>query len=153
VQIISQADKLLVAKVYQTTEATIAETVKDMEAVIYQVAEATNQIKTIRTELDDLNFDMVDLYPYENFTKMRDDVRALINDIPTTGVAPPEDNCDGPWNSVKCWFEDFLSVLISIGIVIVVIVIIYCVVVKTGLCKKIKREKDYSNYDPEYRAD
>jgi hypothetical protein len=155
VEIIPAADKLLVAKVYYSSEQTLASTVSDMEAVIRQVNEASANITLLKQQLNDLKFNMVELYPYENFTEMRNDVRELIDNIPIHTEQQGTKNCDGPWNSVACWFEDFLSALIGIAIFVVVIVVGYCVCVKLGVADKLfgKEESDDADYVAEYRAD
>jgi hypothetical protein len=155
VEIIPAADKLLVAKVYYSSEQTLASTVSDMEAVIRRVDEANLKIENITKQLNELNFDMVELYPYENFTEMRKDVLELIENIPIHTEPEETENCDGPWSSVGCWFEDFLSALIGIAIFVVLIVVGYCVCVKLGVADKLfgKSESDEADYVAEYRAD
>jgi len=160
VQILTDADKALVAKVTYTSESTLASTVSDMEGVIDQVNNANNKIIQIREDLEALNFNVTDLYPYQNFTDLRQDVLDLIAKIPGDGNADNDydnpRNCDGPWNSITCWFQDFLAVLIGIAFVVAILVIGYCVCIKGGLYKKIVGKggsKTQGSHIPEYRAD
>jgi len=155
VEIIPAAEKILVAKVYYSSEQTLASTVSAMEAVILQVDDTNKKITNITDQLNQLNFDMVELYPYENFTKMRDDVRTLIDNIPIHKESDETKNCDGPWNSVACFFEDFLSALIGIAIFLGIIFLGYCICVKMGVAEKLlgKTESDDAHYVAEYRGD
>jgi len=161
VQILTDADKALVAKVAYSSEASLASTVSDMEAVIDIVNDATNQIIQIKEDLQKLNFNVTDLYPYENFTDLRQDVLDLIHKIPGDGNADNDydsaSNCDGPWNSITCWFQDFLAVIIGIALVVGVLVIGYCVCIKGGVAKKLfgkgGSKGNGGSHVPEYRAD
>jgi len=161
VQIISAADKLLTAQVYFTSEATLAGTVSAMDSVIAQVANISDQIASIRAQLDALNFNVADLYPYQNYTDLRTSVDSLIGQIPTSSSDNSADNCSGPWNSVQCWFQQFASILICIAIFAVISIIGYLICVRGGLWKKLigkvgkvgKVGKRSRNYEPEYRAD
>jgi len=155
VEIISAADKNLVATVYYSSEQTLASTVSDMEAVIRRVDDTNSRIANITAQLDSLEFDMTKLYPYKNFTDLRNDARKLIDNIPIHKEPVETENCDGPWNSVACWFEDFLSALIGIGIFVVIILVVYCICVKMGVAENLigQKESDDPNYVAEYRGD
>jgi len=158
VQILSNADKLLTAQVYYTSEATLAGTVSAMDSVIAQVSNISEQIASIKAQLDALNFNVVDLYPYHNYSKLRDDVTNLVNQIPTSSDSSA-DNCSGPWNSIQCWFQEFASILICIAVLAAIVLIGYLICVRGGLWKKLigkagkVGKKNIRNYEPEYRAD
>jgi hypothetical protein len=161
VEIISAADRALQTQVQFSIDKTIAQTVAEMDNVIQTVSVLNANISILREQLAALDFNVSKLYPYENFTQMRADLDALINRIPTSTdnseSSPSTRNCDGPWNSVSCWFQDFASTLITIAIVAGVVLLGYIIFVKMGLAKKIfgKKKKTETKAEPmtEYRAD
>jgi len=161
VQIITAADKALVAQVVYSVSQTLATTVAAMQNVISAVNDANQHIDQIRSALNDLNFNVSELYPYENFTQLREDLDTLISLLPTNPGATTARNCDGPWNGASCWFQDSAGVIISVAIMLAGVVTIYCFCTRTGLSKKLFgkggispiKGKGAHKHVPEYRAD
>jgi len=145
VQLISQADLALEAQMNLYINNTLNERIAKMQQVQASVNTIINNIDELRTNLSAINFNVSAIYTYADFTDLRKQINQLINGI-TDDPADLTDasgrNCNGPWNNIVCWLQDFAGVLITIAIVVVVVIIGYIIFVKLGVAEKICGNKD-----------
>jgi len=165
VQLISASDLALQTTMQLSIGVTLKNTIDSMNNVMEQVSQANKNLSALQQTLDALNFNVSQLYPYQNFTTMRNQLNALIDSLgsPSSDNSAPAQNCDGPWNSVQCWFQSFASVLIYIAICVAIVIIGYVVCIRMGVAKKLfgkLKKPSSSDVDAgtttqlsEYRAD
>jgi len=114
--------------------AQTSDSVKALDAIKDAVNQASANLTIIKDKLGGLEFNTTKIVPYEDFSDLRKKADSLINSISPSGSR----SCaNGVFGSVTCWFEDALSTLIVLGILLAVGVGIYCVCIKFNLIGKL----------------
>jgi len=133
-QIVSATDVALDENVYSTANSSVAYTVNLFTAIATNTGYIQANLSLIAAQLGPLNFNETELVPYANFSALRAQVNALIQNIQPSGS---QACASGVFGSVACWFQDAASTLIVLAIVVAIGIGCYCLFVKFGLCNKI----------------
>jgi len=154
VEIISQSDLALQTKIDLSISKTINDTITKMRNTQESAGIIIDNIQQLREQLASINFNVSDIIPFQNFTDLRKDVDDLINAL---GDDTPQDTkCEGPWNSVVCFFQDFASTLIIVAVVLVVVVIGFIIFKKRKSIFKRRGHHSVEEHElknmPEFRA-
>eukprot|EP01125_Pyxidicula_operculata_P004674 TRINITY_DN1755_c0_g1_i1.p1 TRINITY_DN1755_c0_g1~~TRINITY_DN1755_c0_g1_i1.p1 ORF type:complete len:960 (+),score=259.04 TRINITY_DN1755_c0_g1_i1:141-3020(+) len=139
VQIVSADDVAVGNTVFKYIDESLNNTLTNMANVKTQALENANEAQNIISALASIDFNVTKLFPYEDFSALRASVYARINNISGT----QEDSaCPGIFGGIECFFKDFASRLITIGIILAVVVGSYFVCFKLGLYKRICSSSD-----------
>jgi len=116
-----------VAFVTSQTAASVAQ----LNGIQDTVDQAKANLTYIQNALGILDFNTTKIVPYQDFQALREKTDALINSLSPAGT---RDCANGVFGSVGCWFEDAMSTLIILAIVIAVAIGLYCLCIKFNLC-------------------
>lgn len=130
-QIISADDMALETSVRVNLDELMQGSLSQLSGVEAQVFAAMDNIAHITYLLDSINFNVSQLYPYEDFTDLRNNVDGVVAQVGSN-------YCSGPFESMMCWLRSSASILIAVGISLVVVGII-CIIAKTKAGKKLKK--------------
>jgi len=92
---------------------------------------AQAKIDQILNLLSTINFNMSELFPYQDFTSLRDQLDGVVDQI-------GQNYCQGPFDSVICWFKSTASIIIASVVAAIIVGIICFVLYKKGIAQKLK---------------
>jgi len=152
ITIVSASDAALQTQIDFAINGTIVDTINQMQYVQETVGNITRNIASLQQNLSSIDFNISAEYPFSDFTDLRDQLNNVIQSI---GATPPgsASSCSaGPWSSASCFFGQFGTTIITIGVVLAVVILGYVIFVKMGLAKKIAAScKEFGNSDEEIR--
>jgi len=130
ISIISASDVVLNDSIAFVTSQTSA-SVQALNSIQGVINATKGNLSKIQDQLGSLDFNTTKIVPYSDFSDLRAKTQALINSLSPAGS---RDCANGVFGSVGCWFEDALSTLIVLGILVAIAVGIYCLCIKFNLC-------------------
>jgi len=130
--IISADDKALDAAIEVSLDQLMNNSLSRLNDVQNGLIASMLNISVITEQLNSIDFNMSQLYPYEDFTALRDQLDGIVSQV-------GENYCSSPFDSIMCWLKSTASILIAVGVCLVVIIIICVVLKKTNLGKSIKK--------------
>jgi len=151
--LISASDLALQTQVSFSIETTLNWTIQSMQGVLEEVNRANQNISDLRQRLAEIDFNITGLFPFQNFTGMRNQLQSVINQIGEPPTPSSQTCSGGAWSSAECWFENFSGVLIIIGIGIACLLLGYLVCVKGGIKEKVFGKKAQPPQMAVYNAD
>jgi len=104
-----------------------------LNAIEQNATDSEAKINQILGLLASIDYNVSELFPYQNWTNLRNQVDGVVSNINAK-------YCNSPFDSIQCWLKSSASIIVAgivIGIVVVVIVII---LVKTGYAKRLKNK-------------
>lgn len=136
IEIASASKAALAASVKSTIDQTTSDTIDKMNKLTSDVIKSIANIKNLSAQLDEIDFNVSRIVPYENFTELRQSITELINNMGTKAQA----GCaNGPFGDFTCLLQDIVSTLIVILVIIGIGLGIYCVCFKLGVAHKIRK--------------
>jgi len=135
VQLVSAADMALNTKVSLSISDTIKTTVDTMNNAVSELDALNQNLTQIKKDIAGLNFNVSQIFPYQDFTEMRAQVYSLINQVPVNNATSTTASCSSPWSSASCFFEDFGSTLVTVALCLLVGGALFVGAKKAGLFK------------------
>eukprot|EP01124_Arcella_intermedia_P035910 TRINITY_DN9272_c0_g1_i2.p1 TRINITY_DN9272_c0_g1~~TRINITY_DN9272_c0_g1_i2.p1 ORF type:complete len:1006 (-),score=213.10 TRINITY_DN9272_c0_g1_i2:64-3081(-) len=145
VQLVTAADLALNTKVALSISDTIKTTVDTMNSAVTELDALNQNLTQIKKDIASLDFNVSKIFPYQDFTKMREQVYALIDQVPVNNATSSStSSCTSPWSSASCFFEDFASTLVTVALCLVVGGLLLLGAKKAGVFKGKKHNKSKS---------
>jgi hypothetical protein len=143
--LISASDLALQTEIYNTFDNMANGSFSNLQNVIDESAALYTQNQALSVKLAQINFSVAEMYKYQNFSVMRQELDAIINAI---SPEQPNNNFDlglgdcssGIFGSISCFFSNLLSTIVTILIIVAVVIGLYIVCFKMGVAKMITKK-------------
>jgi len=140
--LISASDLALQTKIYNAIDQNMNGTLTTLRGIVGVGYSLGDSYKNLSKQLAALNFNTTKIQ-YQDFTALRAQVDALINNI----SSDPVDNwdldgsgCSGIFGGITCFFQSLANTIVTIIIVVVCVCVGYIVCFKLGLAKIITKK-------------
>jgi len=128
--VISQDDKNLNAATYPL-DTVVNNSLTQLSAIELGATQSQTKISQILNLLASIDFNVSELFPYENWTALRNQVDGVVSNINAN-------YCNSPFDSIQCWLKSSASIIVAAVLIAIVVVVIIIILVKTGYAKILK---------------
>jgi len=144
--VISASDLALQSQIDLAIDSAANGTLSNLQNVVDMGQSLGKSYLNLSSQLAKLNFSVQNLVPYQNFTDLRNQVEAAINNITSNPVGFnlaglfDGSGCSGIFGGIECFFQNLGNTLLTIAIIAAVVVGAYCVCCKMGVAKMVTKK-------------
>jgi len=92
---------------------------------------AQAKIDQILGLLASINYNMSELFPYQDFSSLRDQLDNVVSQIGAN-------YCQSPFDSAACWFKSTASIIIASVVAAIIVGVVCFVLYKKGIAQRLK---------------